>query len=221
MLGGAPALCGVRRWHMHCMKWLQPPLPPPPPRPHGPNSQAQEGSGGAVYVLVYVWWVVSWVCIVFFYLLLSAPPPPPPLPPTQMTLRPDSCESHIAVWLTSCNVHVPMHTLETRIQNSAFMLLCDAVSAGKEETQYTREGPGKPGGQSWTVDWLKFNNSYFTVGWSPVPLTNWELMSGRLADGVSCQWATVMVFVGCTNVHSRGIVLLCAAAVDTACAAVQ
>lgn len=35
--------------------------------------------------------------------------------------------------------------------------------AGKEETKYTKDGPGKPGGQSWTVDWLKFNNSYFTV----------------------------------------------------------
>lgn len=37
---------------------------------------------------------------------------------------------------------------------------------GKEETKYTREGPnflgGKPGGQSWTVDWLTFNNDYFT-----------------------------------------------------------
>jgi hypothetical protein len=38
---------------------------------------------------------------------------------------------------------------------------------GKEETKYTREGPGfpggKPGGQSWTVDWLTFNNAYFKV----------------------------------------------------------
>lgn len=32
---------------------------------------------------------------------------------------------------------------------------------GKEETKYTRDGPGKPGGQSWTIDWLKFNNTYF------------------------------------------------------------
>jgi hypothetical protein len=44
-------------------------------------------------------------------------------------------------------------------------VLChaDLLFAGKEETQYTRDGPGKPGGQSWTVDWLKFNNTYFTV----------------------------------------------------------
>jgi hypothetical protein len=130
--------------------------------------------------------------------------PPPLQAPTQMTLQPDSCQSRIAVWLTSCNVHVPMHTLETRIQNHAFMLLCDAARAGKEETKYTREGPGKPGGQSWTVDWLKFNNSYFMVGWSQVTLTNWELMSGRLADGVSCQWATVMVFVGCKQLCTAG-----------------
>lgn len=32
---------------------------------------------------------------------------------------------------------------------------------GKDETKYTKDGPGKPGGQSWTADWLKFNNSYF------------------------------------------------------------
>jgi L-ascorbate peroxidase len=24
---------------------------------------------------------------------------------------------------------------------------------GKESTKYTKDGPGKPGGQSWTVDW--------------------------------------------------------------------
>eukprot|EP00879_Flechtneria_rotunda_P027551 GHRR01029519.1.p1 GENE.GHRR01029519.1~~GHRR01029519.1.p1 ORF type:complete len:283 (+),score=64.56 GHRR01029519.1:131-979(+) len=32
---------------------------------------------------------------------------------------------------------------------------------GKAETKYTKDGPGKPGGQSWTVDWLTFNNAYF------------------------------------------------------------
>ncbi|KAL4565796.1 hypothetical protein LXL04_029902 [Taraxacum kok-saghyz] len=32
---------------------------------------------------------------------------------------------------------------------------------GKPETKYTKEGPGAPGGQSWTVKWLKFDNSYF------------------------------------------------------------
>ncbi|CAA3009891.1 probable L-ascorbate peroxidase 6, chloroplastic isoform X2 [Olea europaea subsp. europaea] len=32
---------------------------------------------------------------------------------------------------------------------------------GKPETKYTKEGPGAPGGQSWTVQWLKFDNSYF------------------------------------------------------------
>ncbi|XP_019084012.1 PREDICTED: L-ascorbate peroxidase S, chloroplastic/mitochondrial-like isoform X3 [Camelina sativa] len=33
---------------------------------------------------------------------------------------------------------------------------------GKPETKYTKEGPGAPGGQSWTPEWLKFDNSYFT-----------------------------------------------------------
>lgn len=32
---------------------------------------------------------------------------------------------------------------------------------GKKETKYTKDGPGAPGGQSWTVQWLKFDNSYF------------------------------------------------------------
>lgn len=32
---------------------------------------------------------------------------------------------------------------------------------GVEQTKYTKDGPGKPGGQSWTVDWLTFNNGYF------------------------------------------------------------
>jgi L-ascorbate peroxidase len=33
---------------------------------------------------------------------------------------------------------------------------------GKEETKYTKEGPGTPGGSSWTPEWLHFDNSYFT-----------------------------------------------------------
>ncbi|KAK9853614.1 hypothetical protein WJX84_003084 [Apatococcus fuscideae] len=32
---------------------------------------------------------------------------------------------------------------------------------GKENTMYTINGPGNPGGSSWTKDWLKFDNSYF------------------------------------------------------------
>ncbi|XP_030491794.1 probable L-ascorbate peroxidase 6, chloroplastic/mitochondrial isoform X2 [Cannabis sativa] len=32
---------------------------------------------------------------------------------------------------------------------------------GKPETKYTKDGPGAPGGQSWTAKWLKFDNSYF------------------------------------------------------------
>ncbi|EEF42139.1 probable L-ascorbate peroxidase 6, chloroplastic/mitochondrial isoform X2 [Ricinus communis] len=32
---------------------------------------------------------------------------------------------------------------------------------GKQETKYTKNGPGAPGGQSWTAEWLKFDNSYF------------------------------------------------------------
>ena len=29
-------------------------------------------------------------------------------------------------------------------------------------TKYTKDGPGKPGGSSWTPEWLHFDNSYFT-----------------------------------------------------------
>lgn len=32
---------------------------------------------------------------------------------------------------------------------------------GKASTKYTENGPGAPGGASWTADWLKFDNSYF------------------------------------------------------------
>jgi L-ascorbate peroxidase len=32
---------------------------------------------------------------------------------------------------------------------------------GKEKTKYTENGPGTPGGSSWTIDWLKFSNDYF------------------------------------------------------------
>jgi len=32
---------------------------------------------------------------------------------------------------------------------------------GNKETKYTKDGPGSPGGSSWTVEWLKFDNSYF------------------------------------------------------------
>jgi L-ascorbate peroxidase len=32
---------------------------------------------------------------------------------------------------------------------------------GKASTKYTANGPGAPGGSSWTVQWLKFDNSYF------------------------------------------------------------
>eukprot|EP00884_Botryococcus_braunii_P003915 jgi/Botrbrau1/13524/Bobra.0347s0009.1 len=32
---------------------------------------------------------------------------------------------------------------------------------GKESTKYTKDGPGNPGGSSWTPDWLVFDNSYF------------------------------------------------------------
>lgn len=30
-----------------------------------------------------------------------------------------------------------------------------------ESTKYTADGPGTKGGQSWTPEWLKFDNSYF------------------------------------------------------------
>eukprot|EP00798_Chlamydomonas_sp_ICE-L_P019266 gene19266-25903_t len=39
----------------------------------------------------------------------------------------------------------------------------DRSGWGKAETKYTKDGPGNPGGQSWTPDWLVFNNSYYTV----------------------------------------------------------
>lgn len=37
----------------------------------------------------------------------------------------------------------------------------DRSGWGKPETKYTKDGPGAPGGQSWTAQWLKFDNSYF------------------------------------------------------------
>ncbi|KAK8465612.1 hypothetical protein PHAVU_009G126500 [Phaseolus vulgaris] len=37
----------------------------------------------------------------------------------------------------------------------------DRSGWGKPESKYTKDGPGAPGGQSWTVQWLKFDNSYF------------------------------------------------------------
>jgi L-ascorbate peroxidase len=33
--------------------------------------------------------------------------------------------------------------------------------ADKDATKYTKDGPGTKGGQSWTPEWLKFDNSYF------------------------------------------------------------
>lgn len=38
---------------------------------------------------------------------------------------------------------------------------------GKDVTKYTKDGPGKPGGSSWTPEWLKFDNSYFKA-WLPI-----------------------------------------------------
>ncbi|KAG0627511.1 hypothetical protein M758_2G206900 [Ceratodon purpureus] len=37
----------------------------------------------------------------------------------------------------------------------------DRSGFGKKETKYTKDGPGAPGGSSWTPEWLKFDNSYF------------------------------------------------------------
>lgn len=39
----------------------------------------------------------------------------------------------------------------------------DRSGFGKEKTKYTEKGPGTPGGTSWTIKWLKFDNSYFKV----------------------------------------------------------
>ena len=39
----------------------------------------------------------------------------------------------------------------------------DRSGFGKEKTKYTEKGPGTPGGTSWTIEWLKFDNSYFKV----------------------------------------------------------
>jgi L-ascorbate peroxidase len=36
-----------------------------------------------------------------------------------------------------------------------------SLVAEKEKTKYTENGPGTKGGQSWTPEWLKFDNSYF------------------------------------------------------------
>ena len=33
--------------------------------------------------------------------------------------------------------------------------------SGPQVTKYTKDGPGTPGGSSWTPEWLKFDNSYF------------------------------------------------------------
>lgn len=38
---------------------------------------------------------------------------------------------------------------------------------GKETSKYTKDGPGTPGGQAWTVNWLTFDNSYFKVTKDP------------------------------------------------------
>ena len=32
---------------------------------------------------------------------------------------------------------------------------------GKASTKYTKDGPGLPGGSSWTIKWLEFDNRYF------------------------------------------------------------
>ncbi|XP_010538991.1 PREDICTED: L-ascorbate peroxidase S, chloroplastic/mitochondrial isoform X2 [Tarenaya hassleriana] len=37
----------------------------------------------------------------------------------------------------------------------------DRSGWGKPVTKYTKDGPGASGGHSWTVQWLKFDNSYF------------------------------------------------------------
>eukprot|EP00899_Mesostigma_viride_P013965 jgi/Mesvir1/2256/Mv19303-RA.1 len=39
----------------------------------------------------------------------------------------------------------------------------DRSGFGKASTKYTKDGPGAPGGTSWTPEWLKFDNSYFVV----------------------------------------------------------
>ena len=51
----------------------------------------------------------------------------------------------------------------------------DRSGFGKESTKYTKDGPGKPGGSSWTPEWLKFDNSYFTV--SPPSYSNTPAVS--------------------------------------------
>lgn len=66
-------------------------------------------------------------------------------------------------------------------------------------TKYTKDGPGAPGGQSWTVDWLKFNNAYFKVRHCPEqqhdcllpPLSRVVFGSGYYTDrpwqGAACE----------------------------------
>ena len=47
---------------------------------------------------------------------------------------------------------------------------------GQDVTKYTKNGPGKPGGSSWTPEWLKFDNSYFAV--SPNPCSSSRTQPG-------------------------------------------
>ena len=43
------------------------------------------------------------------------------------------------------------------------MIIMNSEEFNSTVVIWQKDGPGAPGGQSWTVQWLKFDNSYFKV----------------------------------------------------------
>lgn len=72
------------------------------------------------------------------------------------------CECMHAAHVHTRRITPPTHTHTT--QHNIHMRRC---LAGKETSKYTKDGPGTPGGQAWTVNWLTFDNSYFKVTKDP------------------------------------------------------
>ena len=71
---------------------------------------------------------------------------------------------------------------------------------GKEKTKYTEKGPGTPGGSSWTVEWLKFDNSYFKVPTAALCLRMIIIIVNAAffnwAPALLCQLSTLGVLAG-------------------------
>ena len=70
----------------------------------------------------------------------------------------------------------------------------DRSGFGKESTKYTKEGPGAPGGSSWTAQWLKFDNrcggrggqlGWGGLGWAVVWKGRGRAALGAMYDGSS------------------------------------